>query len=342
MKLLSIAVPSYNSESYLSKCIESLLVGGEDVEIIIVNDGSKDKTKEIADAYVQKYPTIVKAIHKENGGHGSGVNYGLAEATGLYYKVVDSDDWLDGEAYLKFLAVIKENLKNNVDVDLYVTNFVYDRAYDNTTFSSEYQKELPENRVSTWKEAGKFRTWKMLLMHAVTFKTEKLRKDYVDLPEHTFYVDNLFAYRPLPNMEKIYYLNVDLYHYYIGRSDQSVTVENMGNRYDQQLRVTGLMLASHRYEELCSFPKPLKKLMMHELLSVMLNTYFFTTRKDTKERREGLDLLWQNLKASDKKMYKKMRSRPTIRLLNVLSWRLKGKLTAFSYKVLCNKIKLGV
>ena len=95
MKLMSFAVPCYNSEEYMQKCIESLLKGGEDVEIIVVNDGSHDNTREIAEDYVRRYPSIVKAVHKENGGHGSGVNKGLELASGLYYKVVDSDDWLD-------------------------------------------------------------------------------------------------------------------------------------------------------------------------------------------------------------------------------------------------------
>ena len=92
MKLLSIAIPSYNSENYMRNCIESLLPGGEEVEIIVVNDGSKDGTAAIADEYAAKYPTIVKAVHQENGGHGEAVNAGLRNATGLYYKVVDSDD----------------------------------------------------------------------------------------------------------------------------------------------------------------------------------------------------------------------------------------------------------
>ena len=103
MKYITFAVPCYNSESYMEHCIETLLKGGEDVEIILVDDGSKDKTGEIADRYQKKYPSIVKAVHKENGGHGSGVNKGLELAAGLYYKVVDSDDWVDEDALKKVL-----------------------------------------------------------------------------------------------------------------------------------------------------------------------------------------------------------------------------------------------
>ena len=97
MKLLSIAIPCYNSEAYMEKCIESLLKGGEEVEILVVNDGSSDRTAEITDAYAEKYPTIIKAIHQENGGHGEAVNAGIRNATGLYFKVVDSDDWVNEE-----------------------------------------------------------------------------------------------------------------------------------------------------------------------------------------------------------------------------------------------------
>ena len=108
MKLLSIAIPCYNSQDYMERCINSLLPGGDDVEILIVDDGSHDLTSEIADAYERRHPHIVKAIHQENGGHGAAVNAGLAQASGLYFKVVDSDDWVDAQAYEKILATLRE------------------------------------------------------------------------------------------------------------------------------------------------------------------------------------------------------------------------------------------
>ena len=86
MKLLSVTIPSYNSHEYMEKAIKSALVGGDDIEILVVDDGSSDNTLEIALKYEKAYPGIVRAIHKENGGHGSAVNTGLANATGLYFK----------------------------------------------------------------------------------------------------------------------------------------------------------------------------------------------------------------------------------------------------------------
>ena len=125
MKILSIAVPCYNSEAYMEKCIDSLLEGGENVEILIVDDGSKDKTAQIADAYAAKYPTIVKAIHQENGGHGEAVNAGLRNATGAYFKVVDSDDWVQKEAYMAIIRTLGEQLCGSDTVDMLISNFVY-------------------------------------------------------------------------------------------------------------------------------------------------------------------------------------------------------------------------
>ena len=128
MKLLSVAITCYNSEGYMAKCIESLLVGGEDVEIIVVDDGSKDRTAEIADEYAAKYPTIVKAIHKPNGGHGSAVNAGLENATGLFFKVVDSDDWVKEIAYRKILSTLADLAGGDTQLDLLISNFVYNKV----------------------------------------------------------------------------------------------------------------------------------------------------------------------------------------------------------------------
>jgi glycosyltransferase involved in cell wall biosynthesis len=115
MKLLTIAVPCYNSQDYMANCIESLLKGGEDVEIVIVNDGSKDDTARIGEEYAKRYPDIVKVVHQENGGHGEAVNTGLRHATGLYFKVVDSDDWLNEDAYMKVLDALRKCLRGPED-----------------------------------------------------------------------------------------------------------------------------------------------------------------------------------------------------------------------------------
>lgn len=342
MKLITFAVPSYNSEGYLSTCIDSLLVGGDDVEIIIVNDGSKDRTKEIADEYVEKYPNIVRAVHKENGGHGSGVNKGLELATGLFFKVVDSDDWLDADALKKVVATIKSHVEKGELADIYIANFVYEHLGDHTQHISEYRKEVPVEQFFTWEETKPLKLWKMFLMHSLICRTEMLREANVHLPHHTFYVDNVFAYTALPLAKKLFYIDVDLYRYLIGRAGQSVLIDNLVGRYEQQIRCTSLMLQTMSYDEIAKLCKPLQKQLYHFLDSVMMNTYFFTTAKDTPERRAALDAMWKELQERDPKMYRKMRSLPKIRFLNCLWWKAKGWATTFSYKFLCKHVKLGM
>ena len=119
-KLITFAVPCYNSAAYMEHCVETLLTGGEDIEIILVDDGStKDDTPAICDRYAAQYPDIVKAIHQENGGHGEGVNQGIRNATGFYFKVVDSDDWLDEAALQKALEKLRKFAKMEKPVDMF-------------------------------------------------------------------------------------------------------------------------------------------------------------------------------------------------------------------------------
>ena len=106
-KLITFAVPCYNSQDYMQRCLRSLMAGGEEVEIIVIDDGSTDRTGEIADCYAEKYPETVRAVHQKDGGLGAGVNIGLSLAAGEYFKVVDSDDWLDEEALKKLLTEIR-------------------------------------------------------------------------------------------------------------------------------------------------------------------------------------------------------------------------------------------
>lgn len=243
MKLLTIVVPCYNSQEYMRKCINSLLPGGDAVEIIIVNDGSFDKTAEIAEEYAERFPKIIKVIHQKNGGHGEAVNTGIRHATGLYFKVVDSDDWLDITAYSIVLDRLKRLMYEQTCVDMFVSNFIYDKQGVRKKKVMHYEKILPEESIFGWDEVGNFPKGKYILMHSVIYRTKLLHESKLELPKHTFYVDNLFVYVPLPFVKKMYYLNVDLYHYFIGRDDQSVNENVMISRIDQQIKVNKLMVA---------------------------------------------------------------------------------------------------
>ena len=171
-KLITFAVPCYNSAAYMRHCVETLLSAGEQAEIILVDDGSvKDDTPAICDEYAAKYPTIVKAIHQENGGHGEGVNQGIRNATGLYYKVVDSDDWLDTDALKKVLARLTTLVARGTAPDMMICNYVYEHVEDNTTLTVRYTNVFPQNRLFNWTHVGHFRPDQNILMHSVMYRT---------------------------------------------------------------------------------------------------------------------------------------------------------------------------
>ncbi len=305
MKLLSITVPCYNSEAYMEKCIDSLLVGGEDVEIIIVNDGSKDRTGEIADAYAAKYPTIIRAIHQENGGHGEGVNAGIRNATGAFFKVVDSDDWVSKDAYMELLKIMRSSLENNEGLDMLISNFVYDKQGAKHKKVMSYRHVLPKDCYFTWDEVGHFHVAQYILMHSVIYRTELLRECQLELPKHTFYVDNIFIFNPLPYVKKMYYTDVVFYRYFIGRDDQSVNESVMIKRIDQQIRVSKLMIDSFNYDLI---PNKRCKKYMENYISIMMtiSSAFLVLSKEEENYKKKTEL-WNYLKTQQPILYKRIK-----------------------------------
>ncbi len=305
MKLITFAVPCYNSESYMRHCVDSLLEGGEEVEILIVDDGSKDGTAQIADEYASKYPTIVRAIHQENGGHGEAVNTGLLNATGYYYKVVDSDDWVNKAAYHDILEVLRKMVRENISLDMLLSNFVYEKQGARRKKVMSYRNMFPQDEVITWEDMRFLKKSQYILMHSVIYRTELLRECGLKLPKHTFYVDNIFVYQPLPYVKTIYYLDVNFYRYFIGRGDQSVNEKVMIGRIDQQIRVTHIMLETYNVWKIEN--KKLRKYMMNYLDIMMMVSSILLIRSGTDENFKKKQELWKYLKNLDRKLYRKLR-----------------------------------
>ena len=305
MKYISFAIPCYNSAEYMAHAIESILVGGEDVEILIINDGSKDETLRIAKEFEEKYPTIVRAIDKENGGHGDAVNAGLRNATGKYFKVVDSDDWVDEHALLKILELMRGWKEHDMEVDMLVSNYVYEKVGMTHKKVIRYDNVLPENQIFKWEDIGHFRLDQYILMHSVIYRTEMLKLCQLELPKHTFYVDNIYVYYPLPHVRTLYYMNVDLYRYFIGREDQSVNEKVMISRIDQQLFVTKKMISMYELRLIGS--KKLRKYMVNYLAIMMTVSSILCIRSKKKENLEKKKELWAYLKKKDYGTYMKIR-----------------------------------
>ena len=306
MKYISFAIPCYNSEAYMEKAINSILVGGEDVEIIVVNDGSKDGTQEIAERYQEKYPTIVKAVAKPNGGHGDAVNCGLAHATGKYFKVVDSDDWVDEEALLKILDTIKEFVKDESEVDMVIANYVYEKVGMTHKKVIRYDNVLPENQIFKWEDIGRFRLDQYILMHSVIYRTEMLKLCQLELPKHTFYVDNIYVYYPLPHVRTLYYMNVDLYRYFIGREDQSVNEKVMISRIDQQIRVNKIMIDDVDLNKVSNYK--CRHYMINYLEIITVVTTVMLLRSGTEENLEKKRELWRYIKNKDIGLFHRLRN----------------------------------
>ncbi|MFR3684388.1 MAG: glycosyltransferase family 2 protein [Enterococcus sp.] len=336
MKYLTFVVPSYNSQDYLARCVDTLLAGGEDVEIIIVNDGSTDATAAIADGYAAAHPTIVKVVHQENKGHGGAVNAGLAQATGRYLKVVDSDDWLDVRGLISVLFQMKNWEEKQQTVDMIVCNYVYDHLFDQKQHTVDYRNVFDTNQICGWEGIGRFNPSQYLIMHALIFKTEILRKSGVELPLNTFYVDNLFAYQPLPYVKNICYLDVDLYHYFIGRDDQSINESVMMERIDQQIKVTKIVsectnLADVEVSKLSTY--------MMRNISIMLaissiHLLLIGTDEALAKRKE----LWNYIKTINRKLYWKLRLR-TVGGLTYLPGKIGSLATVTGYRAAKTVIK---
>ena len=310
-KLLSVAIPCYNSQEYVRHAIESLLPGKDNVEIIVVNDGSKDDTQKIAEEYADRYPGIVKVVNKENGGHGDAVMAGLREATGLYFRVLDSDDWLDENALYIFLGTLKKMRDSGNPVDLIITNYVHENVLAKRSCSINYHDNLPINRRFTWDEVKEFEMGSYLLMHATTFRTDLLVSCNMELPKHTFYVDHLFVSYPLVHVESMFYLDVDLYRYFIGRADQSVNENVMLQRINMQLEVNRRMLYDLDLESIGNKSKREYLYYYVEILSLITITILL--RSGTKENEELMESFLDEIKDNKPNVYDWIMQKPFYR-----------------------------
>lgn len=314
MKLLTVAIPCYNSQDYMEKSIRSALNGGDRVEVIVVDDGSTDNTLKIANKYQEKFPNIVKVIHQENGGHGEAVNTGIRNATGLYFKVLDSDDCLGKRALAQVLDLLEEMISRDAGLDMLISNFMYDKQGVKHKKIMKYKRAMPVGRMFGWDELH-FGKTQYLLMHSVIYRTKVLRESGMVLPKHTFYVDNIYVFQPLPFVKNIYYLDVCLYKYFIGRDDQSVHESVMIKRLDQQYRVTRIMLDIYNQSKI--HHSNIDDAMVHYFDMMMCVSSIMSIREGSEQRLKDKEKLWDDLKNSNMELYKKVRSSILGRTMNL-------------------------
>lgn len=336
--VLSVVVPAYDAEAYLDRALDSLVGSGPEVDVIVVDDGSADGTAALAQRYVDAFPDVVRLVRKPNGGHGSAINTGLEHARGTYLKVLDADDWLDGDALAAVLAALRGFVADGREVDLLVSNFVYEKVGKRTRTVVRYRGALPTGRVVGWSATRGFGTRQYLLMHALTYRTAVLRASGLRLPEHTFYVDNLYALVPLAHVASLFYLDVDLYRYFIGRADQSVQEAVHLRRIDQQLRVNRLMIDHVR--EVAVADRRLRAYRLHYLRTICAVSSILLVRAGTREALAERDRLWSGLRRQDPALYRRVRwsvlgqlsnlPGPVGRRVSVLAYRAARRAIGFS------------
>lgn len=262
-KLLTVTVPTYNVEKYLRQCLDSFCIEGisDLLEVLIIDDGSTDSSSEIAEEYWKKYPEQFRLIRKKNGGHGSAINRGIAEAAGKYFKVVDSDDWVDKEAMKELLECLQSS-----DSDVVYTNFY---QVDDRTGKRKIEFERPFPRVEYKKEYrfDEIKSNFFLKMHGYNIKTEILRK-LPAIDEHCFYVDMEYVLFPVPWIDTITFLDVFVYQYRVGLPNQSMNIQKMKRNSENYDRVLSRLL--QYYEQCCRQISAEKKAYMEHVLGRMV------------------------------------------------------------------------
>lgn len=229
-KTLSIVIPAYNVEKFLNNTLDSFVEDSvlADIEVLVVDDGSKDKTAEIGNVYAQKYPNTFRVISKENGGHGSTINVGIREAVGKYFKVVDGDDWVDTKGFVQLVNSLK-----SCDSDFVFTN--YYEYYEDVKETKEIRFDFMEaNKEVPFAEVC---NKKLLPMHALVIKTSILKENGIQLDEKCFYVDVEYVLFPVPYVHTITFFDCFVYMYRLALDTQSVSIAGFQKHVNDHLRV---------------------------------------------------------------------------------------------------------
>lgn len=334
MKLLTIVIPSYNSEKFLASCLDSLLVGLDDkLEVFVVNDGSKDKTSEIAHKY-EKEHNFIKVIDKENGGHGSAVNVTIPLATGLYYKILDSDDHLSKDGLFELIEDIENKQKENNLPDVYLADYLSVSILKNKTTTISLKKYFPRLKaVVKADEIKKIPSSSFIMLHAVFAKTKMLQDSNLNLLEHTFYEDNQYVYHVCLNALTYCHLEKPIYLYSVGFSDQSISLANMQKNYSHQLRVLAKSVEMIDDEHFLRLTKGQQNLAATVLTTISYLSYFYSYIGKNKEAHKEYKTVFKYFKTTNKKIYRKIKYKFMIALMNSVLPFLRRFVCVFVYRV---------
>ena len=237
-KTLSIIVPAYNMETYLPKCLGSLVVGDKDtlakLEVLVVNDGSKDSTSEIAHRYEAKHPGVFRVIDKENGHYGSCTNRGLKEATGRFVKVVDADDYVNTDALSRLVELLFSIDLDKEKIDMVVSDYAEVNVHGKVLKRSNYA--FP---IGAAFQADVFpRNMDRIPTHCICYRTGLLREINYRQTEGMSYTDLEWILEPMARVGYARYLPAVVTNYLIGRQGQSMEKQTAARDYRYTVQVT--------------------------------------------------------------------------------------------------------
>lgn len=235
-KIVSFIIPSYNVEKYLDKCLTSFLNPEvlDFIEVIVVDDGSKDQTAQIARNYIEQYPNVFRLISKENGGHGSAINVGTAAAEGRYLKVIDADDWVVTENLKVFVDKLADCMADVVLNPYHQVDMMTGEKTVWKMFLDQYETIYTlEDVVRNWKNFDR-----CFAFHGICYNREFYQKHRYELPEKIFYEDHEYTTIPCSYAASIYPMDLYLYQYLVGNAEQSVSVTNRLKRMSHVEKVT--------------------------------------------------------------------------------------------------------
>lgn len=267
-KVLTIVIPTYNIEKYIEKCLNSFYNDEllKYIEVIIVNDGSTDKSLEIAETFAKKNSSY-RIIDKKNGGHGSTINCGIKNCTGNYFMVVDGDDWVDAKSLLSVINFLNKNL-----VDAVFMNSIIEIQSNNSQrihslkniFKNEGFVDLDKININLFKQIG---------LSNIIYNAINLKKINLELLEKTYYVDVEYMIYPLITLNKTYYFDTCVYHYLVGRSNQSINVNTALKHVDDRNKVIRQIVSNNTNNSITKSSNFAKKFYYSKMSSV-INDYY--------------------------------------------------------------------
>lgn len=331
-KTLSIVIPSYNVEKYLEQTLESFVEESilDAIEVLIVDDGSKDRTAQIGKRFEEQYPGSFRVISKENGGHGSTINRGIEECTGKYFKVVDGDDWVNTKDFRILIGKLEA-----CDADYVVTNYyeVNDQTGEKT--KKEYKELLNDNAEGHWKFteiAGKVQP----SMHALIFKSSILKEHQIRLDEHSFYVDVEYILYPLPYVKTVAYFDLFIYMYRLAQATQSVSMQGFRKHIQNHMDVIQHLTEFYSSYEKDSQAEPEKLSFISRRIAQMIGdqvTIFMSYPVEDQVIKAKFIEFDQKIKATNRVIYEKSGEESgTLRLLRRLNFAGYRKIMAMGKK----------